>query len=96
MNLLSVDVAARLSFDHVNGRIRLGHGERSRARSNSAGQYGHVRGADASERFEPPRETYSDAFPATLAKKPKLIHKNLEILEAEAQAVRVLEIAARR
>jgi 2-oxoisovalerate ferredoxin oxidoreductase beta subunit len=43
-----------------------------------------------------PREAYGDAFRVTFAKKPKLIPKNLEILEAGAQAVRVLEMAARK
>ncbi len=43
-----------------------------------------------------PREAYGDAFRVTFAKKPKLIPKNLEILEAGAQAVRLLEMAARK
>jgi 2-oxoisovalerate ferredoxin oxidoreductase beta subunit len=43
-----------------------------------------------------PREAYKDAFRVTFAKKPKLIPKNLEILEAGAQAVKVLEMAARK
>jgi 2-oxoisovalerate ferredoxin oxidoreductase beta subunit len=43
-----------------------------------------------------PREAYEDAFRVTFAKKPKLIPKNLEILEAGAQAVKVLEMAARK
>src|SRR5512136_1795843 len=43
-----------------------------------------------------PREAYSNAFRVTFAKKPKLIPKNLEILEAGAQAVKVLELSARR
>ena len=43
-----------------------------------------------------PNEAYANAFRVTFAKKPKLIPKNLEILEAGAQAVRVLEMAARR
>jgi 2-oxoisovalerate ferredoxin oxidoreductase beta subunit len=43
-----------------------------------------------------PNEAYGDAFRVTFAKKPKLIPKNLEILEAGAQAVRVLAMAARR
>ncbi|MCX6677074.1 MAG: 2-oxoacid:acceptor oxidoreductase family protein [Methanothrix sp.] len=43
-----------------------------------------------------PREAYGNAFRVTFAKKPKLIPKNLEILEAGAQATRVLEMAARK
>jgi 2-oxoisovalerate ferredoxin oxidoreductase beta subunit len=43
-----------------------------------------------------PREAYKDAFRVTFAKKPKLIPKNLEILEEGAQAVKVLEMAARK
>jgi 2-oxoisovalerate ferredoxin oxidoreductase beta subunit len=43
-----------------------------------------------------PKEAYGNAFRVTFAKKPRLIPKNLEILEAGAQAVRVLEMAARR
>jgi len=43
-----------------------------------------------------PREAYSNAFKVTFAKKPKLIPLNLEILEAGAQAVRVLEKVARK
>ena len=43
-----------------------------------------------------PREAYGDAFRVTFAKKPRLIPKNLEILEAGAAAVRVLEMAARK
>ena len=43
-----------------------------------------------------PNEAYANAFRVTFAKKPKLIPKNLEILEAGAQAVRVLEMAARK
>ena len=43
-----------------------------------------------------PREAYCDAFRVTFAKKPRLIPKNLEILEAGAGAVRVLEMAARK
>jgi len=43
-----------------------------------------------------PREAYGDAFRVTFAKKPRLIPKNLEILEAGAQAVKLLEMAARR
>jgi 2-oxoisovalerate ferredoxin oxidoreductase beta subunit len=43
-----------------------------------------------------PREAYGNAFRVTFAKKPKLIPKNLEILEAGAQAVKVLEMVARR
>jgi len=43
-----------------------------------------------------PNEAYGDAFRVTFAKKPKLIPKNLEILEAGAQAARVLEMAARK
>ncbi|HPT18631.1 MAG TPA: 2-oxoacid:acceptor oxidoreductase family protein [Methanothrix sp.] len=43
-----------------------------------------------------PREAYGDAFRVTFAKKPKLIPKNLEILEAGAQAVKLLEMAARK
>lgn len=46
--------------------------------------------------LELPREAYGNAFKATFAKKPKLIPKNLEILEAGAQAVRVLEMVARK
>jgi len=43
-----------------------------------------------------PREAYGNAFRVTFAKKPKLISKNLEILEAGAQAVKVLEMSARK
>ncbi|MCX6673577.1 MAG: 2-oxoacid:acceptor oxidoreductase family protein [Methanothrix sp.] len=43
-----------------------------------------------------PREAYGDAFRVTFAKKPKLITKNLEILEAGAQAAMVLEMVARK
>jgi 2-oxoisovalerate ferredoxin oxidoreductase beta subunit len=43
-----------------------------------------------------PREAYGNAFRVTFAKKPKLIPKNLEILEAGAEAARVLEMAARK
>jgi len=43
-----------------------------------------------------PREAYGDAFKVTFAKKPRLIPKNLEILEAGAQAVKLLEMAARK
>jgi len=43
-----------------------------------------------------PNEAYGDAFRVTFAKKPKLIPKNLEILEAGAGAVRVLAMAARK
>ncbi len=43
-----------------------------------------------------PHEAYGNAFKVTFAKKPKLIVKNLEILEAGAQAVKVLEMVARR
>ncbi|HSD58776.1 MAG TPA: 2-oxoacid:acceptor oxidoreductase family protein [Methanotrichaceae archaeon] len=43
-----------------------------------------------------PPEAYGNAFKVTFAKKPKLIPKNLEILEAGAQAVKVLEMVARR
>jgi len=43
-----------------------------------------------------PKEAYGDAFRVTFAKKPRLIPKNLEILEAGAGAVRVLEMAARK
>lgn len=43
-----------------------------------------------------PKEAYGNAFRVTFAKKPRLIPKNLEILEAGAQAVRVLEMAARK
>lgn len=43
-----------------------------------------------------PREAYGNAFKVTFAKKPKLILKNLEILEAGAQAVKVLEMVAGR
>jgi hypothetical protein len=38
-----------------------------------------------------PNEAYGDAFRVTFAKKPKLIPKNLEIPEAGAGAVSVLE-----
>jgi 2-oxoisovalerate ferredoxin oxidoreductase beta subunit len=41
-----------------------------------------------------PRDAYANAFKATFAKKPKLIPLNLEILEAGAQAVKVLEMVA--
>ncbi len=43
-----------------------------------------------------PREAYGNAFKVTFAKKPKLIPLNLEILEAGAQAVRVLRMAGCR
>jgi 2-oxoisovalerate ferredoxin oxidoreductase beta subunit len=43
-----------------------------------------------------PQEAYSNAFRVTFAKKPKLIPLNLEILEAGAQAVKVLEMVARK
>jgi 2-oxoisovalerate ferredoxin oxidoreductase beta subunit len=43
-----------------------------------------------------PREAYGNAFRVTFAKKPRLIPKNLEILEAGAQAVKLLEMAARK
>jgi 2-oxoisovalerate ferredoxin oxidoreductase beta subunit len=43
-----------------------------------------------------PREAYGNAFKVTFAKKPKLIPLNLEILEAGAQAVKVLEMVAGR
>ncbi|MHB8118341.1 MAG: 2-oxoacid:acceptor oxidoreductase family protein [Methanothrix sp.] len=43
-----------------------------------------------------PREAYGTAFRVTFAKKPKLITKNLEILEAGAQAAMVLEMSARK
>jgi 2-oxoisovalerate ferredoxin oxidoreductase beta subunit len=43
-----------------------------------------------------PQEAYGNAFKVTFAKKPKLISKNLEILEAGAQAVKVLEMVAGR
>jgi len=43
-----------------------------------------------------PREAYGDAFRVTFAKKPKLIPKNLEILEAGAQAAKLLEMAGRK
>ena len=43
-----------------------------------------------------PREAYGNAFRVTFAKKPKLIPKNLEIMEAGAQAVKVLEMSARK
>jgi len=43
-----------------------------------------------------PREAYGNAFRVTFAKKPKLIPKNLEILEAGAQAARVLEMSGKR
>ena len=43
-----------------------------------------------------PKEAYGNAFKVTFAKKPKLIPLNLEILEAGAQAVRVLEMVAKR
>jgi len=43
-----------------------------------------------------PKEAYGNAFQVTFTKKPKLIPRNLEILEAGAQAVRVLEKAAKR
>ncbi|MDM7935273.1 MAG: 2-oxoacid:acceptor oxidoreductase family protein [Methanothrix sp.] len=42
-----------------------------------------------------PREAYSDAFRVTFARKPGLIPKNLEILEAGAEAVKLLEMAYR-
>jgi 2-oxoisovalerate ferredoxin oxidoreductase beta subunit len=43
-----------------------------------------------------PREAYDNAFRVTFAGKPRLIPKNLEILEAGAQAVKLLEMAARK
>ena len=43
-----------------------------------------------------PREAYADAFRVTFAGKPKLIPKNLDILEAGAQTVKLLEMAARK
>jgi 2-oxoisovalerate ferredoxin oxidoreductase beta subunit len=43
-----------------------------------------------------PREAYADAFRVTFAGKPKLIPKNLDILDAGAQAAKVLEMAARK
>lgn len=43
-----------------------------------------------------PREAYGNAFKVTFAKKPKLIPLNLAILEAGAQAVKVLEMSAHR
>ncbi len=43
-----------------------------------------------------PREAYGNAFKVTFAKKPELISLNLEIMEAGAQAVKVLEMVARR
>jgi 2-oxoisovalerate ferredoxin oxidoreductase beta subunit len=43
-----------------------------------------------------PREAYGNAFRVTFAKKPKLIPLNLQILEAGAEAVKVLEMVARK
>lgn len=43
-----------------------------------------------------PHEAYGNAFRVTFAKKPKLIPKNLEILEAGAQAVKLLEMASKK
>jgi len=43
-----------------------------------------------------PHEAYGNAFRVTFAKKPKLITKNLEILEAGAQAARVLEMSGKK
>ena len=43
-----------------------------------------------------PNEAYGNAFRVTFAKKPKLITKNLDILEAGAQAARVLEMSGKR
>jgi len=43
-----------------------------------------------------PNEAYGNAFRVTFAKKPKLIPKNLEILEAGAQAVKLLEMASKK
>ncbi|MDD2754013.1 MAG: 2-oxoacid:acceptor oxidoreductase family protein [Methanothrix sp.] len=43
-----------------------------------------------------PHEAYGNAFRETFAKKPKLITKNLDILEAGAQAARVLEMAGKK
>lgn len=43
-----------------------------------------------------PKEAYGNAFKVTFAKKPKLIPKNLEIMEAGAEAVKVLEMVAGR
>jgi 2-oxoisovalerate ferredoxin oxidoreductase beta subunit len=43
-----------------------------------------------------PKEAYGNAFQVTFAKKPKLIPLNLEILEAGAHVVRVLEMVAKK
>ena len=43
-----------------------------------------------------PHEAYGNAFRVTFAKKPKLIPKNLEILEAGALAVKLLEMASKK
>jgi 2-oxoisovalerate ferredoxin oxidoreductase beta subunit len=43
-----------------------------------------------------PSTAYANAFKAIFAKKPKLIPLNLEVLEAGAQAVKVLEMVAHR
>jgi 2-oxoisovalerate ferredoxin oxidoreductase beta subunit len=43
-----------------------------------------------------PSEAYGNAFRETFSKKPKLITKNLDILEAGAQAARVLEMSGRK
>jgi 2-oxoisovalerate ferredoxin oxidoreductase beta subunit len=47
-------------------------------------------------KLELPREAYANALKSTFSKKPKLIPKNMEIMEAGAQAVKVLEMAARK
>ena len=44
----------------------------------------------------PPKEAYGNAFQVTFAKKPKQIPLNLEILEAGARAVEMLEMVARK
>ena len=43
-----------------------------------------------------PHEAYRNAFLVTFAKKPKLITKNPEILEAGVQAARVLEMSGKK
>lgn len=42
------------------------------------------------------REVYGDAFRAAFAKKHRLIPKDMEMLDAGAQAIRVPEMEARK
>ena len=62
----------------------------------SGRQHGHVRGADAGRESGAAARGLRKCLPVTFAKKPKLIPLNLEILEAGAQAVKVLEMVARK